>query len=340
MYLEREYRQRCSDRGLDETATDAALAVVNDLAAEEGGPDGTLRNVGRAAVESFIARRLASGRMDEDALVALARYFLVLAAAERDSAGTAREVTTLLYAYLSPIGILPAMSGRLASLHGEAIRSRVMSDIQVPVPGSPPREYAAPTAAFVSALEGELGSAASRRVLAWNVHGIPAEAFAEERALFVSAPSIQAWLDGYHARQVAVLEKHAADGSLWFEQRITHRVVDFVRDHPEILGGVVDGDRILMTKIPYDPDRFLGSSDPIERRRLACHCPLAASSITESGAAVPSLWCSCSAGYEKFLLDVVFGEETGAEVLESALGGDERCRFAVTIPAGLRSGRI
>jgi hypothetical protein len=340
MYLEKEYRQRCAGRGLDEAATDAALAVVGDLAAEEGGPDGRLGNVGPAAIESFIARRAAAGRAGEDALVALARYFLVLAAADRDSAGAANEVTRLLYSYLSPIGILPAMSARLASLHGEAIRSRVVSGIAFPVPGSPPRAYAAPTAAFVAALERELGAGAAHRVLAWNVHGIPPEAFAGERALFLAAPSIQAWLDGYHARQVAVLEAHAADGSLWFEQRITRRVVEFVRESPEVLGGVVEGGRVLMTKIPYDPDRFLGSGDPLERRRLACHCPLAASSITESGAGVPSPWCSCSAGFEKFLLDVAFGEETRAEVLESVLGGSERCRFAVTIPPGLMSKRI
>ena len=340
MYLESEYRQRCASRGLGEAATEAALAVVGELAAEEGGPDGTLRNIGPAAVESFIARRVTSGRTGEDALVALARYFLVLAAADRDSAGAANAVTTLLYSYISPIGILPAMSGRLASLHGDALRSRVMSGIAIPLPGSPPRDYAAPTAAFVAALDRELGSSAAHRVLAWNVHGVPPGAFAGERAFFLAAPSIQAWLDGYHARQVSVLEGHAADGSLWFEQRITRRVVDFVRDSPEILGGVVEGDRVLMTKIPYDPDRFLGSGDPLERRRLACHCPLAASSITETGAGVPSLWCSCSAGFEKFLLDVVFGEETRAEVLESVLGGDERCRFAVTIPPGLVSGRL
>lgn len=339
MYLEDEYRKRCAARGLGEAATDAALAVVGALAAEAGGPDGTLRNISLPAVESFIARFVRGGQAGEDDLVALARYFLVLAANDPASADAANAVTIRLSAYLSPIGILSAMSDRLASLHGEVVRSRVMSDVEVPVPGSPPESYPAITSAFVRALERELGPVGARRILAWNVHGIPPQAFAGERELFLAAPSIQAWLDGYHARQVAVLASHAADGSLWFEQRITRRVVEFVRDSPEILGGVVDGDRVFMTKIPYDPDRFLASRDPLERRRLACHCPLAASSITETGAGVPPLWCSCSAGFEKFYLDVVFGEETEAEVLESVLAGDDRCRFAVAIPQGLMTRR-
>ncbi|HRY72473.1 MAG TPA: DUF6144 family protein, partial [Spirochaetia bacterium] len=100
----------------------------------------------------------------------------------------------------------------------------------------------------------------------------------------------------------------------------------------EILGGVEEGGAVYATKIPYDPDRFLLSDDPLERRRLACHCPLAASTITPEGAGVPPLWCACSAGYEKFLFDVVFGEETEVEVLESVLAGDARCRFKIMIP--------
>jgi hypothetical protein len=187
----------------------------------------------------------------------------------------------------------------------------------------------------VTGLEAELGAVRARRVLAWNVHGIPASAFAEERELYLAAPSIQAWLEGYHERQVAVLARHAADGTLWFEQRITRPVVEYVRACPEMMGGLVEGGKVYMTKIPYDPGRFLVSTDPVEKRRLACHCPLAASTITAEGAGVPALWCDCSAGYEKFILDLVFGEETHATVLESVLAGDARCRYAIEIPASV-----
>jgi hypothetical protein len=55
-------------------------------------------------------------------------------------------------------------------------------------------------------------------------------------------------------------------------------------------------------------ERHIPSADPLEKRRLACHCPLASSFIMVSGAGVPSVWCACSAGYEKFLFDVTFGK--------------------------------
>ena len=329
MREEQAYRERCAARGLGAEATEAAVAAVRTLEAELEAGGASLETAGLPAVESHVAARIAAGAEGEALVTALARYFLV---------SGADAVAVRLLAYLLPIGVLPAMAERLGSLEGEEVRARATAGMAFPAPGSPPEAYPAATAAFVRALERELGTERARKVLAWNVHGIPASAFAKERELFLAAPSVAAWLAGFHERQVAVLARHAADGTLWFEQRITPRVVDFVRGEPEILGGVEEGGAVYATKIPYDPDRFLLSRDPLERRRLACHCPLAASTITLEGSGVPPLWCACSAGYEKFLFDVVFGEETEVEVLESVLAGAARCRFKIRIPdAVLRS---
>jgi hypothetical protein len=326
MYKESEYRERCRVRGLDAAAIDAAVAAVEALEADAMGRDGPPDSISLATVERHLASLTARGEAGPSTIVALARYFVV--------AGV-DAIAIRLLAYLSPVGVLPAMAERLCVLEGEAVRDRVMASVAIPAPGSPPEAYPPSTAAFVRALEEELGEARARQVLMWNVHGIPAEAFAEEREHYLGAASVDEWLAGFHERQVAVIARHAADGTLWWEQRITPRVVDYVQSNPEILGGVRDGDRVLVTKIPYDPDRFLLTDDPVEKRRLACHCPLAASTISATGSGVPAIWCSCSAGYEKFLFDVVFGEETEAEVLESVLAGNGRCRFAIKIPASV-----
>jgi hypothetical protein len=326
MHKEPEYRERCRVRGLDPAATDAAVAAVETLEADTIDSGGTPASISLARVERHVASLTAQGKADPSTIVALARYFAV---AGFDA------IAIRLLAYLSPIGILPAMAERLCVLEGEAARDRVMAKVAVPAPGSPPETYPPSTAAFVRALKGELGEARARQVLMWNVHGVPAEAFAEEREHYLAAASVDEWLAGFHERQVAILAGHAADGTLWYEQKITPRVVAYVRNNPEIQGGVRDGDRIFTTKIPYDPDRYLLTDDPVAKRHLACHCPLAASTISATGGGVPAIWCACSAGYDKFLFDVVFGEETEAEVLESVLAGDERCRFAIKMPASV-----
>ena len=323
MYREQEFRERCRARGLDDAATGEAVAAVLELEADAKGPDGTLASAALADVERHIAGIVAGGKAGEARLMALARYF---AAAGIDG------IAIRLLAYLLPVGVLPAMSDRLAELEGEEARSRVMTGVDIPPVGAPPEAYPAATAAFVAALESMLGPEHAGRVLCWNVHGIPAAAFAAEREAFLASASLEEWLAALHGRKVRELAKHAEDGTLWFEQKITPAVVEFVRGNQELLSAVSDGRHLWATKIPYDPDRFLASKDPLEKRRLACHCPLAAASITETGAGVPAAWCACSAGFEKFLFDTVFGEETEVEVTESVLAGDPRCRFKIRIP--------
>ncbi|MFH2115430.1 MAG: hypothetical protein ABIJ86_13075 [Spirochaetota bacterium] len=324
---EGRYRERCAARGLDEDGIGRALAVLAGMEGLLYSGGYSLDDTPLAELERHIPAILeGSGASAEERIVALARYYALFGP---------EALAIRLLAYLLPIGVISSMAVRLGDLEGRDTEARVMRGVIEPTPGSAPEAYPEATARFVSALESELGVEKAQRILTWNVHGVPASAFAEERERFLAAPSIHAWLEDYHGRQVQVLQRHADDGTLWFEQRITQRVVDFVRDSPEILGGRLEGDHIYVTKIPYDPDRYLGSSDPLERRRLACHCPLAASSISANGAGVPAIWCNCSAGFEKFMFDVVFGQEVKAKVLESVLAGDGRCRFENTVPASI-----
>ena len=326
MKYEREFRDRCAARGMDEAELSRAIATIEALEAKASSAGIVLETASPGFVEGHLAELRSRGDADETRIMAIARYFLVAGG---------EEVAIRLLAYLLPIGVIPAMSRRLGELEGAEIMERVMAGIPVPPEGSPPEAYPAAARTFTLALEAEVGSERARRVLTWNVHGIPASSLEDERRHFLAAPSIDAWLADHHEREVAVLARHAAEGSLWYEQRITPRVVDFVRADPEMRGGRRSGEFIYTTKIPYDPDRFLATSDPVEKRRLSCHCPFVASTIDADGAAVPALWCSCSAGYEKFRFDVVFGEETECEVLESVIAGDDRCRFAIRIPASL-----
>jgi len=323
MKHEQEFRERCAARGLAPDATQAALLRIRELERALAKSGSSLEQPSPALIEAHLAALSERGEADAAAIMALARYFSV-----------AREeaIAIRLLAYLLPIGVLPAMADRLEALEGPASRDRVMRGIALPPAGAAPEAYPAATAAFTRALEQELGRDKAERVLCWNVHGLAAESFASERERYLALGSVDAWLKDFHERQVETLAKHAKDKTLWFEQKITERVVDFVRERPEILGGVREGGTIYATKIPYDPDRYIMATDPLERRRLACHCPLAASSITAEGSGVPPLWCSCSAGYEKFLFDVVFAADTHTRVLKSALAGDELCRFAIELP--------
>ncbi|MBL8965568.1 MAG: hypothetical protein JNG85_01095 [Spirochaetaceae bacterium] len=325
---EKEFRERCALRGLEAADIERAVDWVRRLVEEAAGYDGGLSSASPETFKRFASLDAGAGADAPDRLLAYARYCAVIGR---------EDLVVWLSSLLLPIGVLPAVSERLAALEGEELRDLVFRGVEIPPSGAFPEAYPAPTALVVSRLEAALPPERAYRVLCQNVHRVPDAAFAAEKEAFGKAATIDEWLQAWHARQVAALERHAADGTLWYEQRITQAVVEFVRANPEVLGGRREGNRVYITKIPYDPDRWLASTDPLERRRLACHCPLAASSITSGGAGVSPAWCACSAGYEKRILDVVFGlaesgGETESEVLESVLGGAGRCRFAVVIP--------
>ncbi len=191
-------------------------------------------------------------------------------------------------------------------------------------------------AEILTRMKGTLPAEMCRQVLTGNMHQIPDAQFADMREQFQKSPDIDALLADRHAHLVQDLEDHMNQGRLWYEQKITPEVADFVRRNPEIQSGVRDGDVIHVSKIPFAPQAYLDETNPTMKRYYACHCPLARSSIISGKPKVSPLLCFCSAGYEKLPFDVIFGEPVRVEVLESALGDSDRCRFAITIPAAFR----
>jgi hypothetical protein len=318
LYAERKFDGRTADAAV------TAVRVFEDYLSQSGH---TLELFPLDALKQYLAELVARNENDRDRLLALARYCYLT---HRD------EAYIYFTAVLGRGELLDNLAQRLESIAGSEIRARVFAGIRPPPEGAPPEAAVDPTIAVVEHLTAALPEETCQRVLAGNIHGIPASAFSGERERFLAAANVETYLKEKHARSVAELERHLAEGRIWYEQRITRRVVDFVRANPEILGGVRQGERILFTKIPYAPDEWLQEMNPERRRYLACHCPLARASLAGSRRRVPAIFCNCSAGYEKLSFAAAFGVEPEVGVMESVLAGDDRCRFSIAIPTGCR----
>lgn len=324
---ERALRDLYAERRLDAKAADAAVAAVRSFEAFLRRRGDDLEHFPLSALEDYLAGLVARRENDLPDLLALAHYCRLT---RRD------EAAIHFTAVLGRAELLENLAKRLEAIAGGEVRERVFAGIPLPAEGAPTDAAIEATTAVVERMRSELPARACERVLAGNLHGIPPSAFAGERERFLAAESIDAWLAGRHARAVAELERHAAEGRIWYEQRITAPVVEFVRANPEVLGGVRRGDRILFTKIPYAPDEWLRETDPAKKRYLACHCPLARESLRGPGPRVPAIFCNCSAGFEKLPFGAAFGVEPDVEVLESVLAGHDRCRFSIAIPHDCR----
>jgi hypothetical protein len=121
-------------------------------------------------------------------------------------------------------------------------------------------------------------------------------------------------------------------GSLYFTQPITDGVIDFVRAHPEINPGVLEGNVLYEAKIPYMTQAFLAETDEHMRRYYYCHCPWVRESLRQGDVSVSPTFCHCSAGFHKKPWEVIFGQPLKADLVETVLNGDPWCKFAIHLP--------
>ena len=230
--------------------------------------------------------------------------------------------------------VLPDVGERIALIAGETVRQKVFQDFKLPPLGSSIDNYPQLTQIIMDRMKTELSAETCKKILTWNYHKVPTETFNENKDRFKKSSSIDEFLKNEHQRFVDELKKFMNEDRIWFEQKITPEVLTFVQNNQEICTGVRRDNWIYITKIPYAPQQYLEEKDFIMKRYYACHCPLVRSAILDEKIEISDFFCYCSAGYEKLRFDVIFEESVEAEILESVLKGDVRCRFAIRIPRG------
>ena len=276
----------------------------------------------RAFVDALLA-----GQSDTlENLYALARYgrfthdnVTYLAALEMLDGG---EVMNNLYA-------------RLAEMVGIPLRDQVFDGVSLPTWGMPNTRKAQLMRMVMQRLESLVDAQTVQRLLLACLRDLRDEWYLDGRQKYQQAGGFDAYLELKRQEFIAELEEIKNQGSLYFNQEITAEVIDFVRDNPEVAQGVRQGSLLYVTKIPYLAKEYLAESDDEKKRYYACHCPWARETLIGGQERVSATFCRCSAGFVKKPWEIIFGQTLDVDVLESALLGDLRCRFAIHLPEGV-----
>jgi hypothetical protein len=229
--------------------------------------------------------------------------------------------------------VMQNLYDRLAQSAGEASRDQVFDGIQLPTWGTPNVERTRRMAVIIERMEHLLDEGLVKQLLSACLRDLPEEGFIAERTKYAEAGDFDTYLEQKRQQFIAQLEQIRAQDGLYFNQKITQEVIDFVRENPEVAQGVRDGSLLYVTKIPFLAHEYLTASDPVEKRYYACHCPWAREPLKEGKSLVSPTFCLCSAGFVKKQWEVLFDQILEVDVLESALQGDLRCRFAIHLPA-------
>jgi hypothetical protein len=323
---EARFRRYLVGRGFESTEIDDSVSDLIIFETYLKSKNKTLNSVAQDDLRKYLAQLVSEGLNTPDRLLAMARYFWL----------TKRND---LYAYLAAViggsGVYESIGERLKQIEGEKKRQVVFNGFTAPPLGSDPSLYPPYTKELLDRLSANLPDDKVIETLTGNHHRIPVESFVDMKKRWETAKNLKEFLAGEHSRLVAELEGAMKSGRLWYEQEITPEVVELIRADQTIQNGVLEGNVVLKSKIPFAPAKWLQEKDPKMRRYYACHCQLARDAILAGTSRSLAVFCHCSAGYEKLPLEVALGVLLEVKVLENVLNGGDRCRFAIKIPGQL-----
>ncbi len=328
---EQGFAQFLKSRQLSDEQAAQHIAVIRRFAGFLGGlePPQAPENASAEVAQAFVDRLIDEGANSLEALYALARY------------GRFCRNDALYVAILELLDGSEAFDGlyrKVGEVVGEQRRAEIFAGLAPPPLGIANRAKAPLTRAAMQRLERLLDEETFAQVFSDSFRDLPEAYYAEDRRKYAEINDFDRFLEHKRAEFIALLEQLMAEGCLFFSQEITPAVIDFVRADPEISQGVREGNLLYVTKIPYMTKEYLAESDPEKKRYYYCHCPWARESLRQGQTPVSAQFCRCSAGFHKKPWEVIFGQPLQADVLESVLQGDPRCRFAIHLPEALSRG--
>lgn len=232
--------------------------------------------------------------------------------------------------YFNSHGVLESILNHVEDIVGHDKKKQIQDDIFIPPFLTESTDYPSLTKSFLETLNHHLDDETCHLVLANNHHQIPTSSFDDEKSLYEASPTFEAYLKSRHERKVLELTKHYEMDKIWFEQKITPEVIEYVNSNQEILSGRIEENYLYITKIPYDTKNYL-EHDGHLKHYYACHCSFVRENLKQNQYDIPKRWCSCSAGFAKLPFETILDQTLPVEVLESPLSKDDRCRFRIDL---------
>ena len=220
----------------------------------------------------------------------------------------------------------------IASLTNETVRDIIFDELTIPIIGTAASEKIFFTQKILDRMDVYLETETCKKVLQNALHYIPKEHFAEDRKKYLQAENLDTFLKEKQQTYIARLEQHKKEKTLYFTQKITGPVIEYVREHPTTEGGVREGNNIIVTKIPYHAIEYLREKDHDRKKYYYCHCPWVREALNTKAVSIPPIFCNCSAGFYKQYWEAVLEQPVEVEVLETVLQDKDVCKFAVHLP--------
>jgi len=321
-----EYREYLQGKDLPDDVIEKQQAIIGDLINffTDLALGENAATAGKAEVERFARKLIAEGRNTLESFSALCDY--------ADWLGH-RKLYVALLEVMDCHNAMAVLADEIEERHGREIRDRVFREALPPL-GADEKDRCAYTRTITERMEQQITPKEIRAAWLGVQHGIPADVWREsdmaDKEKYRQCGSIDEFLDLKRRERDALLTRLRDEDKLWYTVVINGKVFQFIKSDPEMEVGQREGDKIYITKVPYNAIRYLHETDLKMKRYYACHCPLVREAILQDQPVSPNV-CECSLGHASHYL-AGLDQELKGEVLESAVKGDTRCRFVFYLP--------
>lgn len=315
-----QYREDLLTKDLSAWKLNKRLKRVTDFIAFIDGDEGDkIMYAGKNEVEKYSRKLIEEEKNSYDTFLILREFSAWL---------EQWNLYTALIDIVECDNTMQVLSKDILKRHGQETLGKIFHK-EIPPLGADEKERYAFTKIITAGMSQFLTPEESESAWFRLQHGIPASHWkngdARNRKLFRECKDIDTYLETRGKALIEYLTRLKSEGKPWYSQELDGEVLEFITQNPEIEAGKREGDRIFITKIPYQAKRYLHETDPVMKRYHACHCPLVREGILRNETIAADI-CRCSLGHASHYLSGL-GKNLQGEVLESVIRGDTRCRF-------------
>jgi hypothetical protein len=321
-----EYREYLQRQSIPDDAIEKQVAIIGDFVnfLTDLGLKETSASAGKEEVDKFARQLIAAGRNTLENFSLLRDY--------ADWLGH-RKLVVALIELMDCHNAMEVLADEIEARHGQEVRERIFPEALPPL-GAGEKERCAYTRTITERMAQQIAPEQARAAWFQVQHGIPADVWRQsdlaDREMYRQCGSIDEFLDLKRRERDTLLTRLRDEDKLWYTVVINDQVLEFIRRNIEMEAGRREGDKIYITKVPYNAIRYLHATDAKMKRYYACHCPLVREAILQDQPISPDV-CNCSLGHASHYL-AGLDQELKGEVLESAVKGDTRCRFVFYLP--------
>lgn len=229
--------------------------------------------------------------------------------------------------------VMMNFSNRLIDEFGEDIRNDIFGDIEVPLLGIHPRRKPAITKELIERFIKKVDRKKCAEFLADGLRDKYTDSYKSAREKYVKAKNIDDFLEIKQQDFIKTLKTHHEENTLFFTQEMDENVLEYIKNQKGMTEtGIREGNKVIITKIPYMTKEYLAETDERKKKYYYCHCPWAREGLLKEDKPVDPVFCNCSGGYYKNFWEAVLNQPVTVELLESVLKGDSVCKFALHLP--------